>query len=590
MSVLNRRAFLRSSAVLAASRRLFGDPHSAADSSLSTEYFSDVAQQVGIDFTHFNGMSGQHYYPEMVGSGAAMFDYDNDGDLDIFIVQGQMLGPGKTMADAMFPPRGPLPLRARLYRNDSVVHPDGSRTIRFTDVTEQSGIDARGYGMGVTAGDYNNDGWVDLYITNLGHNQMWRNNGDGTFTDVTQVTGTDDPNWSVSAAFVDFDHDGWLDLFVGNYVDFSFTNRKKCFLSTGVEDYCGPLAYEPEPNRLFRNRRNGTFEDVTVQSQIARESYGALGVVCADFNGDGWTDIYVANDERSDQLWINQGNGTFKNRAMLAGCAVDRNGRPQSSMGVDAGDFDNNGTEDLVVANLMSEYAALYVNDGKSVFEDHSFEAGLGSVTMPYTGFGVGFIDYDNDGWLDIFIANGEVKTVEAEARAGDRYPLKQKKLLLHNLGNGRYEDVSEKGGSVITLAEVSRGVAFGDVDNDGDTDILVINNNGPARLLINNIGHRKHWLGLRMIGEKINRDMLGTRVGVFRPGAPTLWRRVHTDGSYASANDPRVLVGLDDCSEVTKVRAQWVSGRVEEWIRPPVDTYVTLPEGSGTLVKPPRK
>ena len=549
-----------------------------------------MAQQVGIDFTHFNGMSGQHYYPEMVGSGAAMFDYDNDGDLDIFIVQGQMLGAGKTLADAMFPPRGPLPLRARLYRNDSVVHPDGSRTIRFTDVTEQSGIDARGYGMGVTAGDYNNDGWVDLYITNLGHNQMWRNNGDGTFTDVTQVTGTDDPNWSVSAAFVDFDHDGWLDLFVGNYVDFSFTNRKKCFLSTGIEDYCGPLAYEPVPNRLFRNRRNGTFEDVTAQSQIARESYGALGVVCADFNGDGWTDIYVANDERSDQLWINQGNGTFKNRAMLAGCAVDRNGRPQSSMGVDAGDFDNNGTEDLVVANLMSEYAALYVNDGKGVFEDRSFEAGLGSVTMPYTGFGVGFIDYDNDGWLDIFIANGEVKTVEAEARAGDRYPLKQKKLLLHNLGNGRYEDVSEKAGAVITLAEVSRGVAFGDVDNEGDTDILVINNNGPARLLINNIGHRKHWLGLRMIGEKINRDMLGTRVGVFRPGAPTLWRRVHTDGSYASANDPRVLVGLGDCSEVTKVRAQWVSGRVEEWIRPPVDTYVTLREGSGTLVKPPRK
>jgi enediyne biosynthesis protein E4 len=590
MSVLNRRAFLRSSAALAASWHALVVTHLAADSSLTTEYFSEVAQQVGIDFTHFNGMSGQHYYPEMVGSGAALFDYDNDGDLDILIVQGQMLGAGKTLTDAMFPPRGPLPLRARLYRNDSVVRPDGSRTIRFTDVTEESRIDARGYGMGVAAGDYNNDGWVDLYITNLGHNQMWRNNGDGTFTDVTQVTGTDDPNWSVSAAFVDFDHDGWLDLFVGNYVDFSFTNRKKCFLSTGVEDYCGPLAYEPVPNRLFRNRRNGTFEDVTGQSQIARESYGALGVVCADFNGDGLTDIYVANDERSDQLWINQGNGTFKNRAMLAGCAVDRNGRPQSSMGVDAGDFDNNGTDDLVVANLMGEYAALYVNDGKGMFEDRSFEAGLGSVTVPYTGFGIGFIDYDNDGWLDIFIGNGEVKTDEAQARAGDRYPLKQKKLLLHNLGNGRYEDVSEKGGAIIRLAEVSRGVAFGDVDNDGDTDILVVNNNGPARLLINNIGHRKHWLGLRMVGEKMNRDMLGTRVGVFRSEGPPLWRRVHTDGSYASANDPRVLVGLGDSSEVTKVRAQWVSGRVEEWIRPPVDRYVTLREGSGRLVKAPRK
>jgi hypothetical protein len=556
----------------------------------ATEYFSEVAEQVGIDFVHFNGMSGEHYYPEMVGSGAALFDYDNDGDLDILIIQGQMLGPEKSLADALFPPSTHLPLKARLYRNDSVIHADGSRTIRFTDVTEASGIDARGYGMGVAAGDYNNDGWVDLYITNLGHNQMWRNNGDGTFTNVTQMAGTDDLNWSVSAAFVDFDHDGWLDLFVCNYVDFSFTNHKKCFLSAGAEDYCGPLAYEPVPNRLFRNRRDGAFEDVTARSQIGRESYGALGVVCADFNGDGWTDIYVANDERSDQLWINQGNGTFKNRAVLAGCALDRNGRPQSSMGVDAGDFDNNGTEDLLVSNLMSEYAALYVNDGKGFFEDRSFEAGLGAVSTPYTGFGAGFIDYDNDGWLDIFIANGEVKTIEAQARTGDRYPLKQKKLLLHNLGNGGYKDVSDEGGAAVRLPEVSRGVAFGDIDNDGDTDILVVNNNGRARLLINNIGHLKHWLGLRMIGETINRDMLGTRVGVFRPGAPTLWRRVHTDGSYASASDPRVLVGLGDSSQVTKVRAEWVSGRVEEWTGLCVDKYVTLREGSGTLIKPARK
>lgn len=589
MSLLSRRAFLRSSAVLATSTHVLLGLHPSLKSLQATEYFSEVAEQVGINFVHFNGMSGQHYYPEMVGSGAAMFDYDNDGDLDILIIQGQMLGPGKALTEAVYPPRGHLPLKARLYRNDTVAHPDGTRTIRFTDVTEESGIDARGYGMGVATGDYNNDGWVDLYITNLGHNQLWRNNGDGTFTDVTEATGTDDSNWSVSAAFVDFDHDGWLDLFVGNYVDFSFTNRKRCFLPTGAEDYCGPLAYEPVPNRLFRNRRNGTFEDVTGQSQIGRESYGALGVVCADFNGDGWTDIYVANDERSDQLWINQGNGTFKNRAMLAGCAVDRNGRPQSSMGVAAGDFDNNGTEDLLVTNLMGEYAALYVNDGKALFEDRSFESGLGRVTMPYTGFGVGFIDYDNDGWLDIFIGNGEVKTIEAQARTGDRYPLKQKKLVLHNLGNGRYEDVSDKAGAVIALAEVGRGVAFGDVDNDGDTDILVVNNNGPARLLINNIGHRKHWLGLRMIGENVKRDMLGTRVGVFRPEGPALWRRVHTDGSYASASDPRVLIGLADSAKITKVRAEWVSGRVEEWTGLSIDKYLTLREGSGILIQPPR-
>lgn len=553
------------------------------------EVFSDVAQQVGIDFVHFNGMCGEHYYPEMIGSGAAMFDYDNDGDLDIFIVQGQILGPGKKLTDAMFPWRGPQPLNARLYRNDSLVRRDGSRLIKFTDVTEESGINARGYGMGVATGDYNNDGWVDLYLTNLGHNQLWRNNGDGTFTDVTQTSGTDDPGWSVSAAFVDFDHDGWLDLFVGNYVDFSFANRKKCFSYTGAEDYCSPLAYEPMPNRLFRNRRDGAFEDVTASSQIAREYYGALGVVCADFNGDGWTDLYVANDERPNLLWVNQGNGTFKSSAMLAGCAVDRNGNPQSSMGVDAADFDNNGTEDLLVANLSGEYADLYANDGKGWFDDRSFDAGLAAMTTSYTGFGAGFIDYDNDGWLDIFLANGAVKTIEAQARAGDRYPLRQRKLLLHNLRNGRYEDVSFAAGAIIDAAEVSRGIAFGDVDNDGDLDILIVNNNGPARLLINNVGHRKHWLGLRMIGEKVNRDILGTRVCVFRPEGPALWRRAHTDGSYASASDPRILVGLGDRPEVTKVRAYWVSGRVEEWTGVQPDTYTTLREGSGSLMKSPR-
>jgi hypothetical protein len=550
----------------------------------STPFFSDVAQQVGLDFVHFNGMSGELYYPEMLSTGVALFDYDNDGDLDIFLVQGQMLGPGKTPDQAIFPPKGPLPLRGRLYRNDSVINPDGSRILKFTDVTEQSGIDARGYGMGVAAGDYNNDGWVDLYITNMGRNQMWRNNGDGTFTDVSRVTGTDDPSWSVCAAFVDYDRDGWLDLFVGNYLDFSFSNLKRCYSYT-VVDYCGPLAYEPVPNRLFHNRRDGTFEDVTAESKIGSEYYGTMGVVCADFNGDGWMDIFVSNDERPNLLWINQGNGTFKNEAMLAGCALNRDGGTMSGMGVDAGDLENDGDEDLVMGTIRSEHALLYVNDGKGFFDERSYETGLALATMPYTGFGVGFIDYDNDGWLDIFMATGEVRIIEAEARAGDPYPLKQKKLLFHNLRNGCFEDVSQKAGEVFQLAEVSRAVAFGDIDNDGDTDILVANNSGPPRLLINNIGHQKHWLGLRMVGEKVNRDMLGTRVAVFRPQGPTLWRRVHTDGSYSAASDPRILVGLGDSPEISKVRAYWVSGRVEEWTGLTVDKYTTLREGSGKPV-----
>src|SRR5262245_10956637 len=250
-----------------------------------TNVFVDRAEDVGINFVHFNGMSGEHYYVEMVGSGAAMFDYDNDGDLDIYIVQGSMLGPGKTQADALFPVRDGFPPKGRLFRNDLVVHANGSRTLKFTDVTDQSGIDAHGYGMGVATGDFNNDGWIDLYLTNFGSNQMWRNNGNGTFTDVTEKTGTDDPRWSVSAAFLDFDRDGWLDLYVGNYVNFSFTNRKRCFAYSSAEDYCGPLSFDPVPERLFHNRGDGTFEDVSAKSHIALEADGALGVVCAYFNG-----------------------------------------------------------------------------------------------------------------------------------------------------------------------------------------------------------------------------------------------------------------------------------------------------------------
>jgi hypothetical protein len=547
------------------------------------EIFTDKARQAGIDFVHFNGMSGEHYYVETVGAGAALFDYDNDGDLDIFILQGNMLGPGKTLAQAIVPPKGPL--QGRLFRNDTVVNPDGGRTLKFTDVTEQCGIKATGYGMGVATGDYNNDGWVDLYITNFGHNQLWRNNGDGTFTDVTQASGTDVTGWNSSAAFVDYDRDGWLDLFVCSYVNFDFSNLKKCFASSGAVDYCGPLAYTPVPNHLFRNRRDGTFEDVSIKSGIGTEPGGALGVVCADFDGDGWIDIYVADDERPNMLWINQRDGTFKNQAVLAGCALNKDGIPQSSMGVDAGDFDNNGTEDLIVSNLTGEYATLYVNDGKGWFDDKSFETGVAVASAPYTGFGAAFLDYDNDGWLDILIANGAVKTIEAQARAGDVYPLGQQKLLLHNLGNGRYEDVNRHAGAVFTGTSVGRGAAFGDIDNDGGTDVLIVNNNGPVQLLINNVGHKKNWLGLRMVGEKVNRDIVGTRVALYRSHGPTLWRRARADGSYACANDPRILFGLGDSPEVSKLRVYWVSGRVEEWTSVPVNKYTTLREGSGTPV-----
>jgi len=555
-------------------RQLFGAVNSADE-----EIFTDQTKSAGIDFVHFNGMSGQHYYPEVIGSGVALFDYDNDGDLDLFFVQGTMLGP-KELSQATFHPQ--LPLRGRLYRNDSIRNADGSCTLKFVDVTEESGIRATGYGMGVAAADFNNDGWVDLYITNYGHNQMWRNNGDGTFTDVTRDSGTDVAGWSTSAAFVDYNRDGWLDLFVGNYVDFRFTDLKKCLSPSGAEDYCGPVAYKPLPNRLFRNRGNGTFEDVTNPSGIGGEFYGALGVVCADFNGDGWVDIYVANDLRPNQLWINQRDGTFKNDALVAGCALDRNGAPQSGMGVDAGDLLGGMFEDIVVTNLKGEYADLYANNGKGWFDDESFESGLALATRNLTGFGVRMLDYDNDGFEDLLIVNGSVTSIPEQVRKGDLYPLGQPSLLLHNNGNRKFEDVSHRAGSSFSLPGVGRGAAFGDIDNDGDIDVVVTNNSGPARLLINNVGHRKPWIGFRMIGEKWQRDMMGTRVAVFRRNAPTLWRRVHSDGSYCSSSDPRVLFGLGDAPEVTKVQAHWVSGRVEEWTGLPLGQYTTLREGSG--------
>src|SRR5262249_51407555 len=286
----------------------------------------------------------------------------------------------------------------RLFRNDLQVHADGTRTLKFTDVTEQSRIDAHGYGMGVAAGDFNNDGWIDLYITNFGRNQLWRNNGDGTFTDVSKESGTDYAGWSVSASFVDFDRDGWLDLYVGNYLRYSLDANTPCVSPSGARDYCTPRTYQPLPDRLYRNRGNGTFEDVTTRSRIGTEFGPALGVATADFNDDGWIDIYVANDGRENQLWINQHDGTFKNAALLAGVALPVDGKAEASMGVDAGDFDNDGDEDLFMTELTGEGSNLYVNDGSATFDDRSISSRLGPATVSSTGFGTAGFDFDNDG------------------------------------------------------------------------------------------------------------------------------------------------------------------------------------------------
>jgi hypothetical protein len=547
------------------------------------DWFVDRAKDAGLDFAHFNGMSGRFYMSEILAPGVALFDFDNDGDLDVYLVQGQMLGSGLTPSQALFPPRDQKPLRGRLFRNDLEVHGDGTRTLHFTDVTDQSGIVATGYGMGVAAGDFNNDGCVDLYLTNFGRNQMFRNNCDGTFTDVSKETGTDAVGWSVAAAFVDYDRDGWLDLYVGTYLRYSLENSIRCFSPSGALDYCTPNSYSPAPARLFHNEGNGTFVDVTAKAGLAREFGPALGVTTADFDGDGWIDIYVANDSRENLLWMNRHNGTFTNTALLSGAALTAEGKAEASMGVDAGDFDNDGDEDIFVTEQTGEGHNLFVNDGSGSFEDRSERSGLGPASLGYTGFGTAWFDFDNDGWLDLLTVNGAVQTIQALAQQRDPFPLHQRKQLFRNLRDGRFEEVTLRAGAAFQLSEVSRGAAFGDVDNDGDTDVLINNNSGSPRLLINNVGNGRHWIGLRVVGGGRGRDMLGARVEIVPNNGSSLWRRARADGSYASANDPRVLVGLGDSTGPVRIRVRWPDrDGVEEWRDVPIDRYSTLRKGEG--------
>ncbi|MFQ5708857.1 MAG: CRTAC1 family protein [bacterium] len=551
-------------------------PAAPISTNASQPILTDVTTEVGIDFVYDNGMSGKMYFVEMMGGGGAMFDYDNDGDEDLYLAQGHLLDPAWPGPDATTP-------GDRLYRNELEIRPDGTRALHFTDVTESSGLRATGYGMGVTTGDYNNDGWVDLYVLNWGDNQLWRNNGDGTFTDVTQESGTNDPNWSTAAAFLDFDRDGWLDLMIVNYVGYSFANDHPCYSPiSGGRDYCHPSSYPVAPDRLLRNRGDGTFENVTLATRVVSAYGPGLGIAVADFNGDGWPDIYVANDGRENLLWLNEEGRYFQNHAVISGTAVNNAGATEASMGVNAADFDGDGDIDLFMTHLTRETNTLYINYGMALFQDRTLTSGLAAASLPYTGFGTVDFDYDNDGWLDVFVANGHVGIIQEEAQRGDPFPLKQVNQFFRNLGQGRFEMISSTDDPVLGLEEVSRGAAMGDVDNDGDTDLLLVNNNGPARLLRNEVGQKQTWLGLRLVGAVTRRDMLGSRVALVRTDGSTLWRRVHVDGSYCSAHDPRVLFGLGKSGSYKAVRVYWTGGDVEEWTDLDIGQYHTLTQGTG--------
>ena len=456
----------------------------AQDPSTPTPLFSEVASQVGLDFKHFNGAGGNFYIPEIVGSGAALFDYDGDGDLDVYLVQGTMLEPGKSPSQAWFPPGPGWRPGHRLYRNELV--PGGS--LKFREVTAEAGVGSVSYGMGVAVGDYDNDGDLDLYLTNYGPNLLYRNNGDATFT-LMEGMGAEDSRWTTSAAFLDHDRDGDLDLFVTNYGNFTVKGNNPCHNKMGLRDYCGPSGYRPIPDRLFRNERGRQFVDVTEDAGLGAAFGTGLGVICADFNDDGWTDIYVANDRTPNQLWLNRGNGSFEEAGLFSGTAFNVDGNAEASMGVTAADFNNDGSEDLFMTHLTEETHTLYLNDGAGGFSDQTSRFGLTRVDN-YTGFGTRWFDYDNDGHLDLFMANGAVRMTRLAEPAD--YAYDQINQLFHNDGEGNYRETTTEAGAALQLSEVSRGAAFGDMDNDGDVDILVTNNNGPVRLLLNQIGSRR--------------------------------------------------------------------------------------------------
>jgi hypothetical protein len=536
----------------------------------STPIFVESAASTGLRFTHVNGATGQFYLPEIMGAGVALFDYDNDGDLDVFLVQGGAIG-GTAARGAP---------TSRLFRNDLTVAADGTRTLRFTDVTEAAGVGLRGYGMGAAVGDYDNDGYQDLLVTSFGSMTLFHNNGNGTFTDVTKQAGLSDSGWSTSAAFFDYDRDGYLDLFVAHYVDFTTAANKLCNDPAGARDYCSPRAYHPVPARLFHNDGHGHFVDVTTAAGITKAYGPGLGVAVGDYNSDGWLDVYVANDGMANQLWINRHDGTFVDEGLLSGAALSPTGTPEGSMGIASGDYDLDGDEDLFVTNIVRETSVLYVNDGRGNFEDARARSGLAALTAAFTGFGTDWIDYDNDGWPDLFVANGAVNIVEA--LRGQPSPYRMRNQLFHNTGARRFEETSAAAGPAFSLAEIGRGAAFGDIDNDGAVDIVVTNNNRPVRLLLNQLGARNHWLQIRLEQQPGNRFAIGSWVGVERAGRPTLWRRVRTDGSYLSASDVRLHFGLGSSPDVGAVVVQWPDGQRERWTTVRGDRLVTLRRGTG--------
>jgi enediyne biosynthesis protein E4 len=572
----SRRKFLQAlggagfSGVLARARILCADSGGLLTAGTSPAFEEVSPSASRISWVHSNGRSPEMYLPETVGAGCAFLDYDNDGWMDIYLVNSGRCD--------FYDPHPPL--RNALYHNNR----DGT----FSDVTESAGVPGDAYGMGVAVGDYDGDGFPDIYVTQYPHSILYHNNGNGTFTDVTSSAGVSAPGWGTSAVWFDYDNDGKLDLFVCRFVDFDKAKNKWCGdRSTGMRFYCIPSVYDPMPCWLFHNNGDGTFTDVSKKSGVANSLAKAWGVVAADINNDGLMDLFVANDTVANFLFVNRGGGKFEEDGLLAGVGYSSYGRARSGMGVDAADYDQDGWVDLFVANVDQEMFSLYHNNKNESFADVALPTGIGSTTRLLSGWGLKFFDYDNDGNLDLLLCNGHPDDTVDKRTESVKY--REPMLLFHNTGKG-FENVSAQSGPIFSQPLAARGMAIGDFDNDGAVDVLVAVNNAAPVLLRNNVGAKNHWLGVRLVGKRANIDAVGARITYQSSDL----RRSHLKiggGSYLSSHDPRIVLGIGPRTKFDWVEVHWPqpSSLVQRFTALPLDCYITIVEGQERITVAPK-